>query len=538
MHTNQKGHGEQEHAIVSPYAPLRRRMFFWLWAAALTSNIGTWLQNVAAAWLMTSLNPSPFLVAMVQAVTTLPVFLLALPAGALADIVDRRRLLLAAQLWMLVAAGALAVLTHNGMVTPSFLLLLTMALGAGFALNAPAWQAVIPDLVPRAEVSAAVALNGVSVNISRAVGPAIGGALVAAFGAEAAFLLNALSFIGVVVVLALWRNPVHNTPLPAERLWGAMWAGVRYVRHAPDFRLVLWRVTAFVTSASALLALLPAASRLKFGDEATAYGLLLGCMGVGAVGGTLLLPSFQKRISAGALIAIGSAIYAGGTIVVAYVASFPAWCAAMIFVGAAWLILLTILSSASQALLPRWVRARALAVYILALYGGMAAGSAFWGAIADRIGISNALALASVSTIVGSIVTARFRLPTGLENFEPSGHWPDAPPVSVLQYDNGPVLVIVEYRIDSSHEAEFRRVLGDLREIRLRDGALRWDLFSNAERPECFVEVFLVESWIEHLRQHERVTVADQAVQERAKQLIVGPDLPRVTHLISQSNVR
>ena len=382
------------------YAPLRRRMFFWIWMASLTSNIGTWLQNVGAAWLMTSLDPSPFMVAMVQSATTLPIFFIALPAGALADIVDRRWLLLVAQVWMVAAAAILAVVSHLGMVTPLLLLLMTLALGAGFALNAPAWQAIVPDLVPKEEIPAAVALNGVSVNISRAIGPAIGGAVVAAFGAEAVFLLNALSFVGVVIVLALWQAPHHSTPLPAERFWGAMKVGLRYVRHAPEYRLVLARAISFVVGASALWALLPAAARQDFGGGATGYGLLLGCLGLGAVTGTIALPILQKRVSPKVLIAIGSAAFATGTIVVAYVNSFPVWCAALIPAGAGWLWVLTVLNSTSQSLLPRWVRARALSVYLLAFYGGMAAGSALWGAIAELIGVSNAMGLASLAMFV------------------------------------------------------------------------------------------------------------------------------------------
>jgi MFS family permease len=518
----------------SAYAPLRRPVFRTLWTASLASNLGTWLQNVGAGWLMTGLTPSPLMAALVQAATTLPVFLLALPAGALADVIDRRRLLLVAQGWMLAAAAALAAITAAGVVTPWLLLALTFALGLGFALNAPAWQAVVPELVPRAEVPAAVALNGVSVNASRAVGPALGGVLVAAAGPEAAFLLNALSFVAVLWVLFRWDRPAAESALPAERLVGAMRAGVRYVRHAPAFRAVLVRSTAFVSGAAGLWALLPTVARDHVDWGPAAYGVLLGSLGAGAVLGTFLLPAVRRGTTADVVVTGGTVLFAACAAGVALLPALWARCLLLFPAGAAWLAVLTTLNSSAQSLLPAWVRARALSVYLLVFFGGMAAGSVLWGTVAAPLGVPTALLASAGWMVVAVAAGLRYRLPAGPPPaVEPSRHWPEAPAVRAAEYERGPVLVTVEYRVPADRVGEFRAVAGRLRAARLRDGAIRWDLFQDVEDAERFVEVFLVESWVEHLRQHERVTGEDWVTAEAARALHAGDSPPRVTHLVA-----
>ncbi len=518
------------------YAPLRRPLFRALWIASTVSNLGTWLQNVGAGWLMTSLTPSPMMVASVQVATTLPVFLLALPGGGLADIVDRRRLLLFTQGWMLVAAATLAAATALGVVTPWLLLALTFALGAGFALNAPAWQAVVPEIVPRAEVNAAVALNGMSMNASRAVGPAVGGILVATAGPAVAFLLNSLSFVGVMWVLYRWESPVQRAVLPAERLWGAMRVGLRYVRHAPAFREVLIRSGAFVIGAGGLWALLPALARDHAAWGPMAYGLLLGALGVGAIVGTITLPLMRRVATGDSIVTIGTLVFAAAGMAVALTTSLLVRCAFLLPAGSAWLVVLTVLNSSAQSLLPAWVRARALSVYLLVFFGGLAAGSAFWGAIAAPISVSFALILSSVWLVLGTATALRYRLPTGppLE-VEPARHWPEAPTVPGSDHEQGPVLVTIEYQIAAENVADFRQALDQLRLARLRDGAIRWDLFRDAENGELFVETFLVESWTEHLRQHERVTEEDRRA-ETVVRAFHGPDTrPRVRHLLGEA---
>ncbi|WP_010584488.1 MFS transporter [Schlesneria paludicola] len=521
-------------APVSAYAPLQRPVFRALWIASVASNLGTWLQNVGAAWLMTSLSPSPMMVAFVQAATTLPVFILAIPAGALADVVDRKRLLLIAQAWMLLAATILSAATFFNVMTPWLLLALTFALGVGFALNAPAWQAIIPELVPRSEVPAAVALNGVSMNASRAVGPAIGGLLVAAAGPAAAFLLNAISFVGVFAVLFSWRRSTKDSALPSERLVGALRVGIRYVRNAPQFQAILVRAAAFVTGASGLWALLPLLARTHADWGPLGYGVMLGAVGAGAVIGTILLPSVRNRVNADLIALGGSLVYAAGAALLTIAPGVWTSCLVLLPCGAAWLAVLTEFSSSAQSLLPAWVRARALSVYLLVFFGGMSAGSMIWGGLANIIGAQQSLAASAAWMVLGAATYAFYRLPSGPPpEVEPSHHWPEAPIVPNAAHDHGPVLVTVEYHILQKSAALFRSAVLQLRSARLRDGAIRWDLFQDAENHERFVEAFLVESWAEHLRQHERVTHDDRALERAARAFHVGDQPPKVTHLVA-----
>lgn len=518
----------------SPFVPLARPLFRWLWIASFGSNVGTWMQNVAAAWLMTELSASALMVALVQAATNLPMFILALPAGALADIVDRRRLLLAAQGWMLLVTAALAALTFAGSITSWGLLAMTFLLGLGSALNAPAWQATTPELVPREEVPAAVALNGVSMNVARAIGPALGGLLVAAAGAAAAFFFNALTFLGVLFVLGRWRRPRETSTLPAERFLGAMRAGIRFVLHAPAFQAVLVRAAAFVIGGSSLLALLPVLLKQDPSLGAGHYGILLGCFGAGAVISALLISGPFRRLNADATVTGGTIGLAASTLAIAWVSYYPARCVLLVLAGAAWLAPLTRLNAAAQAEVPRWVRARALALYLVIFYGGMAAGSILWGFAADRAGPSLALTAATAWMLLGLLAALRFHLPEGEgPDLDPSRHWPEMAAVPGLELEQGPVLVTVEYRIDPARAGEFQDALRPLGRTRLRDGALRWDVFQDVANPGSTIEVFLVESLVEHLRQHERVTEADRIVQVRVRAFHVGDEEPVVRHLLA-----
>lgn len=351
----------------SPWSPLRRPVFRALWIATVVSNLGTWMQNVGASWLMTALSPSPLIVAMVQAATSLPVFLLALPAGAIADIADRRRVLLISQFWMLAGAGALSVATYAGAMSPALLLLLTFVMGVGTAINGPAWQAVVGDLVVPAELGAAVSLNSAAFNLARAVGPALGGIVIARAGAGAVFLLNALSFIGVLFVLHRWKSTPRESVLPAERLVGAMRAGVRYVRHAPAVHAVLARTAAFILFGSAIWALLPLVVKTGMGRGPSTYGVLLGGLGAGALLGTLVLPKLSSRMPLDARITGASAIFAAATIGSALTGDYAVMVALMLLGGAAWIVALSSLNVAARMVVPGWVQARSLAIYLLVL---------------------------------------------------------------------------------------------------------------------------------------------------------------------------
>ena len=519
----------------SAWAPLRQPLFRALWIAAVASNVGTWMQDVGATWLMTSLTTSPILIALVPAATTLPIFLLALVAGALADVVDRRRLLLVTQGFMLVASAGLGVLTIAGTITAGGLLLFTFLVGMGTALNAPAWQAIFPELVGRRNLPAALALNGIAINLARAAGPALGGLVVAAAGAGATFLLNAASFLGVVVVLYRWRRPPRQSLLPAESLVGALLAGLRYARHAPDLHAVLARSTAFILFGSALFALLPVKVRFELLRGPTEYGLALGFLGAGAVAGALALPRLRRTLQADGLVRAASAVFGAVLLALALLQSFALLCGVMVLAGAAWIALLTSFHTSAQATLAPWVRGRGLAVYLLVFFGGMAAGSALWGAVAAHAGLRAALALAGAGTLAGIALTLRFRLKPGeAPDLAPSRHWPAAAVAFEPDPDRGPVLVTVEYRIDPAAAEDFARAMRDVRRTRLRDGAFRWDLLSDPADPGRYVESFLVESWIEHLRQHERITVADRETEERARRYHRGPGPPVVSHFIGR----
>ena len=518
----------------SAWSPLRQSVFRSLWIAAVVSNIGTWMHDVGAVWLMTALAPSPIMVALMQTATSLPFFLLALPAGALADIVDRRRLLLLMQGWMLVAAALLGVLTLMGAITPWLLLAFTFALGVGAAMTTPAWQAITPELVSHAELPAAVALSGVGINLARAIGPALGGLIVAAAGSPAVFLLNAASFVGVMLVLSRWQRSPRPSALPAEHVLGAMHAGVRYIWHAPAVRAVLMRAGLFILCGSAVWALLPLVARRELGLDAIGYGGLLGAMGAGAVAGAFLLPKVRQRVAVDRLIAGATAVFAAVTLALASLRELWGLWVVMFAGGVAWIALMSSFNVAAQAAVPPWVRARGLAVYLLVFQGGMAAGSVLWGAVAARLGIPAALIAAGAGLLLGLLVARRYRLAPGEAlDLTPSLHWPEPTVLIEPPAAHGPVMVAVEYRIDPARAADFTRAMREVRLERLRDGAMRWELFQDPADPPRYVEAFLVESWVEHLRQHERVTLADREAEARARALHIGPTPPAVSHLIA-----
>ena len=522
------------HENASPWSPLRSPIFRALWIASVVSNLGTWMQNIGAAWLMTTLSASPLMVALVQAATSLPVFLVALPAGALADVVDRRRLLLVTQTWMLIAAGALGVLTVLEEVNPWMLLGFTAALGLGAAMNAPAWQAIVPELVAPGNLQTAIALNAAGFNVARAIGPALGGVIVAASGPGPVFLLNAASFVAVLWVLYRWRREQHAGRLPPEHVIGAMRAGVRYARHAPALQVVLIRTAVFILCGAALWALLPLVARQQLGLGALGYGVLLGCLGVGAVLGATLLPRIKEKVSLDTLVAVAATVFAAVTIMLAYVSDVYLVGAAMLAGGVAWIVLMSSFNAAAQKAAPEWVRARGLALYLLVFQGGTAAGSVVWGAVAMRIGIPTTLLYAAVGLIAGLAAATRYRLAHGEKiDLTPSLHWPEPHLDIQPEPDQGPVLVLIDYLIEPGRSDSFKNAMRQVRQQRLRDGAIRWGLFNDPTSPARYIETFLVESWAEHLRQHERVTVSDQEAEKVTRAFHVGEQAPVVAHFIS-----
>jgi MFS family permease len=507
--------------------------FRWIWIASVVSNIGTWMQNVGAAWLMTQLAPSALLVALVQTATNLPVFLLGVPAGAMGDIFDRRRLLLVTQGLMLAAAAALGALTIFGAGGPGALLWLTFALGLGATLNGPAWQALIPELVPNAELPAAIALNSIGFNLARAVGPALGGLVVGAIGAGAAFVLNAISFIGVMIVLYLWPRPARASS-STETVGTAIWTGMRYVRFAPPIHSVLFRSGSFIISAAALWSLLPLVAKVELHRQSTGYGVLLGCLGAGSILGAMMLHRLRQIFSNDALATAGVVLFGAVNVLLAYLTSFGAVAVALIACGVAWMTVNSTLTTATQTSVPAWVRARAMAVYLLVFQGSMAVGSVIWGAVASRFGLRDTLLAAGIALLAAAAATGRLQL-AGLRELDtrPSQHWQEPNLVVERSEGHGPVLVTVEYSIDPARARDFARAMQGMRRIRRRDGAIRWGLFEDAATPGRYIETFVVESWAEHLRQYDRVTISDREVEAEAFAFHQGPEPPSVTHWIA-----
>src|SRR5580700_8873525 len=492
------------------------------------------MQNVGAAWMMATLAPSALLVALVQTATNLPVFLLGIPSGAVADIVDRRKLLVITQGWMLGAALALGILTLSGVTGPWTLLALTFALGLGATMNGPTWQAIMPDLVPNSELPAAIALNSVGFNLARAVGPALGGIVVAAVGAGAAFILNAVSFVGVMIVLYLWRRKPEHMPSSPENVGAAIYAGLRYIRYAPPMHAVLFRCGTFVISASALWSILPLVAKVELHSQSSGFGLLLGCLGVGSILGALMIGRLRQVLSLNAIATASVAAFGLVNIAMAYLAGFSAVALALLAAGIAWMSVNSTLSTAAQTSLPAWVRARGLGVYLLVFQGAMAVGSVIWGEIATHFGLRTTLLIAGIALLAAAAGTSRLKLAGPRDaDTTPSPHWPE-PHLGVERLpEHGPVLVTVEYFIDPTRGHDFALIMQGLRRIRRRDGAIRWSLFEDAGAPGRYLETFVVESWAEHLRQHSRATLADREVQAQAWAFHLGVVPPKVTHWIA-----
>ncbi|MBB4794887.1 MFS transporter [Streptomyces nodosus] len=473
------------------------------------------------------------MVALVQTASSLPVLLLGLLAGALADIVDRRRLLLLAQVLMVAAAGLLAALTAAGHINPYGVLALTFVLGCGTALMNPAWQAILPELVPRDQIPAAATLGGVNMNLARAVGPALGGLVVALVGTAAVFALNALSFVATVAALLTWHRRSEPDPLGAERMLPAVRAGYRYVRHAPRVRRVLARTLLFVPAGAALWSLLPVLARRQLGLGAGGYGLLLGAIGVGAVLGAVLLPRVRGRWSSNMALVGGGVLLA---IVLALLALVRVpWLIGVVLVlsGVAWVAVLSTLNSQMQVTVPEWVRARALAVYLTAFQGSMAVGAAVWGAVADAVGAGAAVLVAAVVLAVGSLAGYRLAVPDNLLDRSPALHHPA--PVMMLDPAQfaGPVLVTVAYRVPADRADAFVTSMGTVGRSRLRTGALHWNLYRDGADPERYLETFLVASWEEHLRQHGgRLTGYDREAEARTRAMLDPTDSLQVSHYL------
>lgn len=489
------------------------------------------MQNVGAAWLMVSMHAGPGYVALIQTAASLPYFLLALPAGSAGDIFDRRRLVLFTEIWMMAVALVLAILTIHGQTTPWLLLALTFALSAGDAFETPTWRAILPELVSKDDLASASALNGIEFNVARAIGPAAAGLVIAAAGVPTAFVVNFVSFCGVILVVARWKRPVRKQTAPPETLTGATVAAVRYVRNSPAILTVLVRTGIVLFFSSSLFALMPSVAK-SVDPRAIGYGLLLGSFGAGAILGALLMQTLRARFATEVIVSAGTVLLGTAIIAITRLHRLSTLALVVLVSGAAWVLFISLINALVQNLAPDWVRARVLAVFTLVYMGSFALGSAAWGGVAQHRSVPLSLVYSGFGTI-GSAVLALFAgLPDSTADLSPWNHWRMPVIVKELNEEHlaGPVLVTIEYTVIEDQQSKFLRAMRHYGRVRRRDGAYQWGIYRDIEVAHRFVEVFLVHSWAEHLRQHERQTKADRVLEERVYSYVANE--PKVRHLL------
>lgn len=533
MSATQESQQSETGNSVSPWSPLRIHVYRNMWIATLVSNIGTWMHDMSAGWLMAELTISPVMVALVQTATAMPVCILAIPLSALADIFDRRVYLIIAILWMMFIAYILGLLTITGITNEWILVFMTFALGIGTAMMMPALASITPELVPRPELHKAIALNAMGMNVSRAIGPAIAGIIVAAAGSGAVFLINAVSFFLVVLVLMNWKREVHKSNLPAERFIAAIRTGVRFALHAPALQATLVRSFSFFIFASALWALLPLVARDLLGGGPKTYGILLGAIGIGAVMGALKLPDIRTRLSSDQIIAGATFIYSVSMITTGYIHNIYTSLVFMAICGAMWITMITTVSTAAQMALPNWVRSRGLSINVAILMGSLAFGSIIWGNVAKYYSIPVSLFSAAICGIIAVMLTRRWHI-SGIEKIDltPSMHWDTPITHDQITHNRGPVMVVVHYRLSPGNHLEFLKLVHELGRSRRRDGAYAWDVMEDVKDPSHYIEYYMVESWLEHLRQHERVTNEEKILQEKIRELLEEKGPAEVTHFV------
>ena len=522
----------------SPLAPLRHQTYRTIWFASIASNFGGLIQAVGAAWMMTALSSSENMIALVQASTSLPIMLFSLISGALADSIDRRRIMLSAQFLMLAASIMLTVFAWAGWLTPWLLLFFTFLIGCGTALNNPSWQASVGELVPREDLPAAVTLNSVGFNITRSVGPAIGGVIVAAAGAAAAFLVNTFSYFTLIYALLKWQPPKNQSQLPREHLFAAISAGMRYVAMSPNIGKVLIRGFLFGLSASAILALMPVVARDLVQGGPLTYGVMLGAFGVGAIGGALVSARLRERLSSEWIVRVAFLGFAFSSAVAAFSTSAILTSLVLTVAGASWVLALSLFNTIVQLSTPRWVVGRALSLYQTLTFGGIAMGSWLWGVLAESTGISYALLCSCGLMLFGVIVGFKLTMPAFASlNLDPLNRFVEPSLRLDIKPRSGPIAILIDYEIDDSDLAEFMAVMTDRRRIRLRDGAQNWNLMRDLENPDIWTESYHVPTWVEYVRHNHRRTQADAESWDRVLALHRGETRPRVHRMIERQTI-
>jgi MFS family permease len=523
------------HHSASPWRPLHIGIFRNLLISNLVSDIGAFMQAVGAAWLMTTLTNSSLYIALIQTASALPFFLLALPAGSIGDIFDRRKLILCTETWMLAVATVLTVVTFAGAMTPWLLLLLTLALSLGDAAEAPTWRAIFPELVEKDDLTPALALNGIEFNLARAVGPGLAGLIIAAVGVATTFLINAVSFLGVILVIFTWKRPTRISELPSETLQGASAAAIRYVRYSPGIRTLMLRSGIVIFFASSFFALLPALAK-ELSKSALGYGLLLGSFGAGAVLGAMVLQRVRSKASTEAILSTATALFGVILLSAAALHNLALLCPLMLLGGGAWTVFMSLFNTMIQNLAPDWVRARVLAAYLFVFQGSVAIGSGVWGLAAQQTSARVSLFVSGVGIAASLLLQFIIRLPNTAIDLSTWNHWGKPSMFEERATDLGPVLVSVRYVISPANAADFLNAIYRYQQVRRRDGATRWGVFFDTETPNSYLETFLVNSWLEHQRQHDRFTVSDRELEERVLSCTV--EKTTVKHYISAKRTR
>jgi MFS family permease len=527
-------------SVGTALGPLRRPLFRMLWATWAVANTCMWMNDVASAWLMTQLSNSTVMVALVQTASTLPVFLLGLPSGALADILPRRNWLMATQLWVAFNAVILSAVMFADAMNPGLLLLLTFGNGIGLALRWPVYSAIIAEVVPREELAPALALNGVAMNLARIVGPIVAGALLASVGGAYVFALNAVLSIAAALLLLTWKPESQVKTLPGERFVGAMRVGWQYVRQSAPMRAVLLRIATFFLQSTALLALLPVvALRVPGGGSAGTFTLLLSSMGAGAIAAVLWLPRLRVTMSRDRLVRDGSLVQAVAMLGVAFAPN--AWVAAalMLFAGASWITVANTLAVSAQVVLPDWVRARGMSMYQIALMGGAALGAALWGQVAQWTDLQTSLTAAAITGSLILLLTSRWSIGhEGDVDLTPARILTEPTSAFTIEHEKGPVMVTVEYEVDPARAQEFFALMQESRVNRLQKGALSWGLFHDTSDPKRYLEYYLDESWAEHLRRFDRFTAADMDLRDRRNAFHVGEQPPKISRYVAEDMAR
>ena len=522
--------------LQSPWAPLRRPVFRLLWGTWLTANICMWMNEVASAWLMTTLTTSPVMVALVQSASVLPVVLFGLPSGALADILNRRRWFMFTQFWVAANALILCIVLAVDAMTAPLLLALTFGNGIGLAMRWPVYAAIVPELVPRAELPTAIALNGIAMNTSRIVGPVAAGALIASLGTGYVFLLNAALSLAAGFVIMRWRLEPKASVLPGERFLGAMRVGFQYVAQSPLMRSILLRIAFFFLQSTALLALLPLVAKRMPGGNAWTYTFLLASLGLGAIATAFFLPRLRVLITRERLLRDGTLIQAFAMVGAGFAPNVWAAMPAMMLAGAAWLAVVNTLTVASQLSLPDWVRARGMSLYMMTMMAATSVSAAVWGQVASLIDVPWTFVAAALTGIALWLLAGHSRtVPAEQQDLTPARILKEPVPAFPVEHQMGPVMVTVDYRIDPSRAADFTSLMRESRANRLQKGALSWGLFHDTSEPGHYIEYYLDESWADHLRRFDRFTAADADLRERRHAFHIGDEPPKVTRYIAES---